>query len=213
MTKLRFPFGLFPLVVGGVLLLAISLQAQNTVHYDAVPGGAKIKVDGTSTLHDWTVETQAVGGFMELDPAFDADLKTLNGTPKVEVTVPIRQMKNTEGKKSMDNVMYEHMNMKDNPIIKYHLVSLAAKPGAAQFDAKGELTVSGVTRTNTMPVTFERIDKSKIKVKGTTNFKMTDFGIKPPALTVVGIGIKTGDDIKLAFEWTAAQPEKTADAK
>jgi len=198
------------------LLLAGSLPAQNTIRYEAQPGGSKVKVDGTSTIHDWTIESQAVGGFMELDPAFDADLKTLSTPPKVEVTIPVRQLKS--GTKAMDNVMYEHMNLKDNPTIKYKLVNLTPRGGGAggapaQFDAKGELTVSGVTKTNTMAVTMERLDKTKIKVKGSTSLKMTDFGIKPPA-PAIGLGmIKTGDDVKLSFEWTTAQPDKAAESK
>jgi len=152
---------------------------------------------------------------MELDPAFDADLKTLKTMPKVEVTIRVRQLKSSDNKPSMDKVMYEHMNLKDNPVVKYRLLELkpkAAQGSASQFDAKGELTVSGVTRTNNMPITMERIDKTKIKVGGTTKLKMSDFGISPPTLSIVGVGIKTGDDVKLSFEWTTAQPEKTAAA-
>src|SRR2546425_35552 len=78
----------------------------------------------------------------------------------------------------------------------------AAAGSASQFDAKGELTISGVTRTNTMPVNFERTAKDKIKVKGATTVKMTDFGIKPPAPSILGLSpIKTGDEVKLTFEW------------
>jgi polyisoprenoid-binding protein YceI len=204
-------------LIGLALLLAASVQAQNAIRYDAQPG-SKVKVEGTSTIHDWAVESRAVGGFMEVDPAFDADLKTVTTTPKVEVTIPVRQLKNADNKTSMDNIMWEHMNLKTYPKISYRLLTLKPKDGAAagsasQFDATGALTVSGVTRTNNMAVTMERVDKSKIKVRGITNLKMTDFGIKPPA-PAIGLGmIKTGDDVKLSFEWTVAKVEKTADAK
>src|SRR5439155_24278901 len=112
------------------LLFAGSLQAQNMIRYQGQPAGSKMKIEGTSTLHDWTVETQAVGGFMELDSAFDADLKTLKTMPKVEVTIRVRQLKSSDNKPSMDKVMYEHMNLKDNPVVKYRLLEL--KPKAAQ---------------------------------------------------------------------------------
>ena len=203
---------LWTCLLPAALLLAGSSRAQNPIRYEAQPGAGKVRIDGTSTLHDWAVESRAVGGFMELDAAFDADLKTLTSQPKVEVNVPVRQLKNTEGKKSMDNVMYEHMHLKDYQAIKYRLLDLTAKPGgagASQFDARGELTISGVTRTNTMAITMERIDKTKIKVNGATSLKMTDFGIKPPAPSILGLApIKTGDDVNLTFDWTVAQPEK-----
>ncbi len=196
------------------LLLGGGLQAQNVVRYAAQPGGSKIKIEGTSSIHDWTVESRLVGGFMELDPAFDADLKTLATTPKVEATILVRQLKS--GTKPMDNVMYDHMKLKEHPDIKYRLLTLAAKPGApagaaSQFDATGELTVAGVTRTNMMPISMERVETTKILVKGATNLKMSDFKIEPPTISL--LGIKTGDDVKLSFEWVTAKTEKPAETK
>jgi polyisoprenoid-binding protein YceI len=125
---------------------------------------------------------------------------------KVEVTIPVRSLKS--GKTAMNNIMWEAMKMKDHPNIVYKLIELTPKAGgaqgtSAQFDAKGTLTVAGVTRTNTMPVTIEKVGDDKAKATGTTTVKMTDFGIKPPAPTV-GLGfIKTGDDVKIAFEFNA----------
>lgn len=209
---MKNPLNLCSCLVGAFCLLACSdSPAQNAVRYEAQPGAGKVRIDGTSTLHDWAVESHAVGGFMELDPTFDSDLKTVTTPPKVEVTIPVRQLKNLEGKKSMDNVMYEHMNLKEHPAIKYRLLELAPKTGAAsQFDAKGELTVSGITRTNMMTITMERVEKTKIKVTGTSSLRMTDFDIKPPAPSILGLKpIKTGDEVNLSFDWTVAQPEKT----
>ena len=174
-----------------------------------------MRVEGTSSIHDWVVESRALGGFMELDPAFDADLKTLTTTPKVEVTIPVRQLKSTDNSKKMDANTWEHLSYTNHPAIKYRLLSLTPKAGGttgpASFDAKGELTVAGVTRTNTMPITMERIDKTKIKVTGSTTLKMTDFGIQPPTIAI--LFVKTGDDVKLSFEWMTAKSEKTAEAK
>ena len=148
---------------------------------------------------------------MELDPAFDADLKTPAATPKVEITIPVRQLKASWGK-PMDNNMHEHLKQKDNPAIKYRLLTLTPKTGGpSEFDAQGALTVAGVTRTNMMLITMERIDKTKIKVKGATTVKMTDYGIQPPTLSI--LGIKTGDDVKISFEWATAQPEKAVEGK
>ena len=192
-----------------VLLLAGALQAQSPVRYNAESGAGKIRIDGTSTVHDWTIETAAVGGFMELDPAFDADLKTLTTTPKAEIIVPVRQLKSNPNHPNMDKVMLEHLHATNSPVVKYSLLKLTPKAGApSQFDAQGALTIAGVTRTNIMPITMQRIDKTKIKVKGNTALKMTDYGVQPPAPRILGIPtIKTGDEVKLTFEWTGAQPD------
>jgi polyisoprenoid-binding protein YceI len=215
MMKLDCFSGIRNLLAVGVLLLAVSLEAQNTIRYDAQPGG-KVRVEGTSSLHDWAVESRVLGGFMELEPGFDADLKTLTTTPKVEVTIPVRQLKSTDNSKKMDANTWEHLSYTNHPAIKYRLLSLTPKAGgsagpASQFEAKGELTVAGVTRTNTMPISMERVDKTKIKVTGKTSLKMTDFGIQPPTIAI--LFVKTGDDVKVSFEWLTAKSEKTADAK
>ena len=193
-----------------VLALALSLSAQSMVRYDATApgGGSKLKVDGTSTIHDWTIETSLVGGYMELDPEFDKDLKTPKSTPKVQITLQVRSLKS--GKSAMDNVTYDAMKQTDHPKIEYRLLDLSPKAGGS-FEAKGALTVSGTTITNTMPVAFERLDESRIKVTGSTSLKMTSFGIKPPAPALALGMIKTGDDVKVSFEWVAAK--KTEPAK
>ena len=134
--------------------------------------------------------------------------KTLKVKPKVDVSIRVRSLKS--GKGSMDAVMQEAMKMKQHPKIEYRLIELTPKGAsgsAFQFDAKGALTVAGVTKTNTMVVTMERVDKTKIKVTGTSKVKMTDHGISPPSPSL-GLGlIKTGDDVKITFEWLTAQPE------
>lgn len=177
--------------------------ADGWVKYESQPG-SMVRIDGTSTIHDWATIGKAIGGTMELDAAFDADLKSLKETPKVDIVIPVRQLKSqvAVGAPKMDQVMQEHMNMKDHPRIEYKLLKLTPKDG--KFEAEGALTVSGVTKTNVMTVAFERVD-GKVKVSGSTPLKITDFNIKPPAPDI-GLGmIKTGDDIKITFEWLTAK--------
>jgi polyisoprenoid-binding protein YceI len=116
----------------------------------------------------------------------------------------VRQLKS--GKKAMDAVMQDAMKQSTHPKIQYKVLELKPKGattgGKAEFDAKGVFTVAGVMRTNVMPVTVERVDPTKLKVTGITALKMTDFGIKPPSPDIPGGGlIKTGDDVKISFEW------------
>jgi polyisoprenoid-binding protein YceI len=181
------------------------LAAAETVRYAPVPNSSKLRMDGTSTIHDWHAETDIIGGFMEIEATFpDGGGSSPPSTvrPKVEVKIPVRSLKSSGGKR-MDAVMQEHMKFEQHKTIEYRVLELTPKAGAAgQFDAKGALTVSGVTRTNTMPVTIERVENKRLKVKGTAALKMTDFGIQPPAPEILGLSvIKTGNDVKLSFEW------------
>ncbi|HMJ63917.1 MAG TPA: YceI family protein [Candidatus Binatia bacterium] len=202
--------------LGLVLWVAISAFAADTLHFESRPG-SKVKVEGSSTVHDWAVESLAIKGFMDVPANFAKDPAGAAKNIKAEVTIPVRSLKSD--KSAMNNIMWEAMKMKEHPNIEYKLLELTPKSGAtqgsAQFEAKGTLTVSGVTRTNVMPVTIEKVDDTKAKVTGTTGVKMTEFGIKPPAPTV-GLGfIKTYDDVKITVQWLTEQAPaaaKTADA-
>src|SRR5438034_11369035 len=56
------------------ILLALPLSAaENWVRYDALPTGSKAKLDGTSTIHDWTVETRLIAGHVEFESGFNLD--------------------------------------------------------------------------------------------------------------------------------------------
>ena len=192
------------------LALTATLASAQTVKYQAAPG-SKLKMDGTSTVHDWTVESSLIGGSLEWDGAFDAAPKAgkVPGA-KVESIVLVRSLKS--GKSSMDAVMQDAMKADANPKISYKLNELTLKeaPKSAtdsmQFDSKGDITVSGVTKPLSMPVTVTR-DGDKLKIHGVATLKMTDHGIKPPA-PAVGLGlIKTGDEVKITFDWVTKKAE------
>ena len=201
------------------LLTAAALQAE-AVRYDAQPRGSSMKIEGTSTVHDWTVEGQIIGGFIELESNFPLDPaveppKDLQVIPKVQVTIPVRTLKS--GKSLMDTVMHEAMKEQAHPKIEYTLLEMTPKgkvDGGLKFTARGLLKVAGVSRTNRFDVVMSKGEGEKLKIAGGTMIKMSDFGINPPAPKIALGAIKTGDDVKLTFEWVTKQrAPKEADAK
>jgi hypothetical protein len=215
------------------LLLALSLtfttasQAADVIVLTSTPRGNKIRMEGTSSMHDWQVESSMIGGKAEVGPDFPlkpgAVVKPGPVTAKVEVFIPVQQLKSIEKdgkpyKASMDTRMYEEMREKDNKRISYSLTSLTLKeaPKAADqpyvFESVGNLCVAGVTNKITMPVTVTVLEENKVKFAGSVTVKITDFKMQPPALTVLGLGIKTGDDVKLFFEWVATKRAAPAPA-
>jgi YceI-like domain len=209
-TNLRFSLA----NVAALTLLAAVGNAQEFTQFRARPG-SKVEISGTSTIHDWKVESSIVGGRMELGTDFplDPSQKPVPGKvqAKAEAVILVGSIKS--GTKRMDEVMYETMNQKGFPKINYKLQAMslkeAPKPGAPLvFDTTGTLTVAGITRTNHFPITMDLQDGGKkIVVKGSTDLKMTDFGLKPPA-PAIGLGlIRTGDEIKVDFVWVTAKSE------
>lgn len=212
----RFSLPLHAALATAVLLLtATGLRAQDLVRYKADPGNSKVSISGTSTLHDWTVESQLIGGFVELPADFPLDAKSPSPAPgkvasRTEVIIPVRSLKS--GKKGMDDVMHEAMKYQQHPRIEYKLLELALKEGAPAtgvfvFDATGTLTLAGVTRTNKMDVTLTRVDEGKLRFTGGADLKMTDFGIQPPSPKVALGLISTGDEVRIEFDWVTNRAE------
>jgi polyisoprenoid-binding protein YceI len=201
-------------LTSALFLTCASASADTVARYKAVPNAAKVKIDGTSTIHDWIMEGTIIGGWFDFDPAYPLDPAAekpadLTPKPSAEVSIPVQSIKS--GKKRMDEVMLEAMKQPEFPKITFKLAEMTPKTTDRKsgtpitFNAKGDLTIAGVTRKIEMPVTVEKLDDGKLKVVGSTPLKMTDYGIKPPAPTIALGLIKVGDDIKVSFEWVVQQ--------
>jgi hypothetical protein len=188
------------------------------VRYEPKPGST-VMIDGTSSVHDWRVEGTVIRGFLEVDPGFETTPppREVKPVPRVAVEIPVRSLKSqvAVGASVMDRVMYSHLKQEEKdasgrprwPTITYTLLELTgspdvpASPNVSAYHARGALSVCGVTRTNGLPVTIERVDPNTLKVRGNVTLRMSDFGIARPAPTI-GLGaIKTGDEVKITFEW------------
>lgn len=197
-------------------LTQATLPAQSFTTYKAQFAGSKVTIDGTSTLHDWTVEGQIIGGQLDLDSSFSTDPAKNTSKPgpvkaKVTVSVPVSSLKS--GKALMDTVMQDTMHMDQHPKIEFALTDLELRdpPKAGEplrFNCKGDLTVSGVKKAIAMPVAIEQVAEGKLKIVGSVPLKMTDFGMKTPAPKIAMGMIKTGDDVKIGFTWVVATPKK-----
>jgi hypothetical protein len=203
-----------------LLLIGLSVQAADqTTKFYAKPG-SKIRIEGTSNIHDWQVESPFISGSLEVGPGFPIDPGQAATPGKVEakadVFITVRALKSVEkdGKPysdAMDGIMWDKLKVTECPKILYRLTELTlkevpkAKDAPYVFDAKGELAVAGITNAISMVVNVTPLGDKKLKVAGTTAVKMTSFKIDPPAPKIALGFIKTGDDVKLIFEWIVAQ--------
>jgi polyisoprenoid-binding protein YceI len=202
--------------VGTALALALTtsaVAADTWVKLGSKPGG-KVRMDGTSSIHDWYAESAIIRGTFEVEPEFltDKSLKSVKSlttkevNPKAELAIPVRSLKSSSGQK-MDEITQEAMNMKEHRDIVYKLKEMVLKgeadaAGNAKFDTVGDLTVAGKAQPCAMVVGLERMDGGRFKFSGETKLKMTDFGIAPPSPKIPGMAeITTGDEVTVKFEW------------
>lgn len=199
--------------------VAVTVPAQpagSLRRYDAKPGTLKVRIEGTSNIHDWQVEGKIIGGFLEVAPGFPAppDQAATPGPvgATAEAFIPVRSLASVEKdgrpySTKMDDIMYEKLLATAHPRIIYRLSKLTLKrapatPGSPyEFEAAGNLAVAGVTNAIVMPVLVTPLPEDRLKIVGNVGVKMTDFRITPPKLTILGPLITTGDEVKLFFEW------------
>lgn len=198
--------------------LTAAAHAEALVRYQALPNKSKVKIAGSSTIHDWTMEGPIIAGFLEVPEGYSFErtatsVATFKDAPKAEIGIPVQSIKS--GNKRMDEVMLEHMKQPQHPRIAFKLQELAPKSGERkagtplEYVSKGELTIAGVTKTIEMPVSIEKTDDKQLKVSGEAPIRMTDYGIKPPAPNIALGLIKVGNDVKISFDWIVQlRPQK-----
>lgn len=197
-------------LVLAAVLAATQLPAQPTRYEQTLPGkGSKVQIAGTSSIHDWKMESPIIAGSFEVDPKVTFDTtKPLGAQGKLnataEVRIPVRTLKSANAK--MDEVYKQHMDEAKFRNMSYKLKELTVKKGDAgapfEFESKGDLTIHGVTKPIDMPVKIASAPDNMLKISGTTKLKMSDYQVKPPNPKIPGLGeITTGDDITIEFDW------------
>jgi len=188
-----------------------ALGADSMTRLDA-RSGSKMRIEGTSAVHDWQVESPLILGYIEVGPNFPLEPGQSVSPGKVEAQgqalIKVQSLRSIEkdGKfasDTMDLKMYNMMSYTNNPMIVYRLTELTLKEVPKDkndpyvFDSKGDLAIAGVTNKISMPVNVSPLGGGKIKITGSIGLKMSDFKIEPASIIVV----KTGDDVKIKFEW------------
>lgn len=208
-------------LAGGVCLaLSLALNAADTVKYQALPTGSEMKLEGDSTAHKWACIGKIITGSFEVESAWQKDPSLKSVTclgegktpPKCEVKVPVRTLKSqvSVGASIMDSRLQAEMNVKTYPMIEYTLTEMKVKgevpPSGSPvtFDTKGLLVVCGQTNKVSFPITMERVGTDGLKFTGVYETKMSALGVKPPEFTVLGVGMKCADEIKMTWTWAVA---------
>lgn len=165
--------------------------------------GSFVRIEGTSSLHDWKMEGTTIDGSITAPPI--EQWAAAAPASEVAVTIPVASIKSEHAK--MDKLMAEALKSKANPMIRYELTSAVLAQSGATFtlDTRGKLTIAGVTRDVGMKVAGTRDSNGTYTLTGQVPIRMSDYGIKPP--TAMLGAIKTGNDVKVTFRWTVEAPK------
>lgn len=169
------------------LLLGVTLLPQLSYAQKITQKSTNVKINGTSTLHDWNM-TSTQSNF--------------TGTISGNTITDVRFVMKAESLKSKENAMdknaYKALQTSKYPELIFTTASL---PASGTASITGNLTIANVTKTVKIPVTVTKTGAS-YSIKGNAKIKMSTFGVKAPTF-MMGT-IKTGDDLSIDITINAA---------
>ncbi|WP_179337890.1 YceI family protein [Winogradskyella ludwigii] len=170
-----------------------SFQVALSQNYILNNSSSVLEVNGTSSLHDWTLETEKQSGNVVLSNAETLEISNL------DFSVEAESLKS--GKSSMDKNTYKALKTDDHKTMDFSLSAVKQVKKITDNSFKvfttGKMTISGVTKTISLDMTV-KLEEGKLLLEGEKSFKMTDFGVDPPT-ALLGT-IKTGNEITIVFK-------------
>lgn len=158
---------------------------------------SKLVVDGTSNLHDWTIEAKAMSGKASATIE-TGDLKALKN---LDFSVEVEQLKS--GKSGMDKNTFKALKSTSHKNISFKLVKVVKMTTVSDnnytIETQGDLTIAGTTKRINQTFTVKLIGK-KMVFSGKQKIDMTVYGVEPPK-ALMGT-IKTGKDVTVDFKVT-----------
>ena len=183
--------------------------------------GSKMRLEGTSTAHDWQSESGVIMGYLDVGPNFPIEPGQTVAPGKVEAKgeawVAVKSLKSKKKDNSyyddkMDDKMYAMLSETNHPKIVFKLTELVLKEPAKDktspyiFEAKGDLAVAGKTNAISFPAKVlplgEKGGDRRVKVSGEVPLKMSQYGMEPATMILV---VKTGDDVTVKFDWVVGE--------
>jgi polyisoprenoid-binding protein YceI len=180
-----------------VLLLTLQCLHAQPVYKMLATKDIDMKLSGTSTLHNWVMNSQIFTG--EAQFIFNSEsADQLRSIKSLSFNLVVTDLKS--GEKGLDKNAYKALKTDQYKDILYKLTSATVMPekdGKYKIKTEGALTIAGVTKNVSMDV-YAVINKDgSITCTGSNQLKMTDYQVKPPKFMLGAM--KTGDDITLNY--------------
>ncbi|MUP44564.1 YceI family protein [Gramella sp. BOM4] len=176
------------------LIFSFGFYSLNAQTYKLNNKASEVVIDGTSNIHDWTMEAESASG--SLSAEFSDDM--LEKISKLNFTVEAESLKS--GKGGMDKNTYKALNTDDHKLITYQLQKVndikKLSDNSYKVSTTGSLEISG-TKKNIQLEFNLKTSPNKIILSGEKDLNMTDYGVDPP--TAMFGTITTGETVKIKF--------------
>jgi len=152
---------------------------------------SKLTVDGTSTLHDWTVTANTCNGSLVVE----SDV-----FKEISFDVEVASIISTRGA-TMDKKTHNALKKEEHPKVMFSAADITFTAGDNQ-SISGKLNVAGVDKDVTISANIDNAGNN-IRITGNYNITLQDYNMKPP--TAMFGTIVVGDDVTVNFDLVFAK--------
>ncbi|MEZ4969561.1 MAG: YceI family protein [Flavobacteriaceae bacterium] len=147
-----------------------------------------LKINGSSTIHDWIVTANAMKGSMNMESGVVGNML---------FQVEVAQIKSERGA-AMDKKMHAALKMEEHPEVIFKLQEIKKISDSENtFQLHGKLTIAGVEKAVDIRSQFQEADGSYV-FKGSKEIKLQDYNMEPP--TAMFGQIIVGDNVTIDFD-------------
>ena len=176
-----------------VFISTLSLaEAQQLYRLDA--GNSSMKVEGTSTVHDWEMKA----GNMNASFLLDAGGENAQPIREVSFLMPAKALESD--RRIMDNKTHDALKADRHSQIRFEFHETTSfRGGSDRYSGTvtGDLHIAGKKQRVSIPFRMKQEGNGRMVVSGREEIRMPDFGIDPP--TAMMGTLKTGPEVTVAF--------------
>jgi polyisoprenoid-binding protein YceI len=151
--------------------------------YRIAPDRSRLWIEARSSLHPINSTTDGLQGFIELT--------TENGEIDVaadaagRLSLPVERL--SSGNRLEDRELHKRIDARRFPTIDGVLTGIRRTDGDGSYRVSGELTFRGVARSVEDDMTIELVDDRTVRLEGSSQFDIRDFGMEPPHILMLKV--------------------------
>jgi polyisoprenoid-binding protein YceI len=193
MTKISLKHILIAGTFAGLTAVSASAQMSLSPVY-SLSKDSRLWFDGTSTVRSFTCAAKKI----DANVVADADANPSAMVKTASLVVPVASLDCNNG--TMNEHMRKALKANENPQIVWNLASYHVNGTAVVMN--GTLKIAGKENPIELRGTGSA-ENGVIRVKGSKQIKMTEFGVKPPSL-MLGT-MKVGDAVTVSYDFVLNQ--------
>ncbi|HEU0016559.1 MAG TPA: YceI family protein [Longimicrobium sp.] len=177
-------------LIGTITALVAFAPATPTLQFAQ---GSRVWLEGTSTVRSYRCQTTQVTGTAALNGESTELAEVSKGVRSAQVTLPVASLDCNNG--TMNGHMRRALKAEQNPSIRFRVTSVSVTPSSVAAGAvrmSGPLTIAGQDQTISLNAQISREASGNIRLKGSKQLNMTQFGVQPPRLMMGTMRVHDG---------------------